>query len=109
MPLDHLGEFLEWEGMTHVMGFFSGLIEQRRAERNPDAGDIVSTAIDWKIDGEPVNDMELLNCLLLLFMAGLDTVASQSSYAMLHLATHSGDRQRIATDPGVIPHAVEEM
>jgi cytochrome P450 len=128
MPLDHLDDFLQWEdlilhtegigeevnarrleGMTHVMGFFSELIEQRRAERNPDAGDIVSAAIDWQIDGEPVNDMELLNCLLLLFMAGLDTVASQSSYAMLHLATHAGDRQRIATDPGVIPHAVEEL
>ena len=53
--------------------------------------------------------MDLLNCLLLLFMAGLDTVASESSYAMLHLATHSGDRQRIANDPAVIPHAVEEM
>ncbi len=128
MPLDHLDDFLKWEdlilhtqgigdevnarrleGMTHVMGFFSGLIEQRRAERNPDAGDIVSAAIDWKIDGEPVTDMDLLNCLLLLFMAGLDTVASQSSYAMLHLATHSSDRQRIATDPDVIPHAVEEV
>ncbi|MDT5045860.1 MAG: hypothetical protein QOG75_1713, partial [Mycobacterium sp.] len=106
MPIDHLDQFLEWEdmilhqegmgeevnakrleGMTHVMGFFAGLIEQRKAARNPDAGDIVSAAIDWKIDGEPINDMELLNCLLLLFMAGLDTVASQSSYAMLHLAT----------------------
>jgi len=128
MPLDHLDDFLKWEdlilhtegvgeevnarrleGMTQVMGFFSGLIEQRRAERKPDADDIVSAAINWEIDGEPVNDMELLNCLLLLFMAGLDTVASQSSYAMLHLATHSGDRQRIATDADVIPHAVEEL
>jgi cytochrome P450 len=128
MPIDHLDQFLEWEdmilhqegmgeevnakrleGMTHVMGFFAGLIEQRKAARNPDAGDIVSAAIDWKIDGEPINDMELLNCLLLLFMAGLDTVASQSSYAMLHLATHADDRRRIASEPDVIPRAVEEV
>jgi len=128
MPLDHLDQFLEWEdlilhqeglgeevnarrleGMTHVMGFFSGLIEQRRAERDPNADDIVTAAIDWKIDGEPINDLELLNCLLLLFMAGLDTVASQSSYAMLHLATHPEDRRRIATEPDIIPRAVEEL
>ncbi|BBY93377.1 cytochrome P450 [Mycobacterium gallinarum] len=128
MPVSHLDQFLEWEdmilhqegvgeevnavrleGMTHVMGFFASLIEQRRAERNPDAGDIVTAALDWKIDGEPINDMELLNCLLLLFMAGLDTVAMESTYAMLHLATHPADRRRIATDPEVIPRAVEEL
>lgn len=128
MPIDHLDDFLTWEdmilhqegvgeevnarrleGMTHVMGFFQGLIERRRAERRPDAQDIVSTAIDWEIDGEPINDLELLNCLLLLFMAGLDTVASQTSYAMLHLATHPGDRERIINEPSIIPHAVEEL
>ncbi|OBI19288.1 cytochrome P450 [Mycobacterium sp. E2497] len=128
MPIDHLDDFLGWEdmilhqegvgeevnarrleGMTHVMAFFQGLIEQRRAERRPDAHDIVSTAIDWEIDGEPINDLELLNCLLLLFMAGLDTVASQTSYAMLHLATHLDDRDRIVHEPNIIPHAVEEL
>jgi cytochrome P450 len=128
MPADHLDQFLEWEdlilhqeglgddvnarrleGMTHVMGYFSELIEQRRAERNSEAHDIVSAAIDWTIDGEPINDLELLNCLLLLFMAGLDTVAMESTYAMLHLATHPGDRERIVTDPDIIPNAVEEL
>lgn len=128
MPVDHLDDFLTWEamilhqegvgeevnarrleGMTHVMGFFQKLIEQRRAERRPGAQDIVSTAIDWEIDGEPINDLELLNCLLLLFMAGLDTVASQASYAMLHLATHHDDRERIINEPSIIGHAVEEL
>jgi cytochrome P450 len=128
MPADHLDQFLVWEdmilhqegigdevmarrleGMTHVMGYFSQLIEQRRAERNPEAHDIVSAAIDWKIDDKPINDMELLNCLLLLFMAGLDTVAMQSSYAMLHMATHPDDRRRIVSDPDIIPKAVEEL
>jgi cytochrome P450 len=128
MPSDHLDQFLEWEdmilhqeglgddvnarrmeGMTHVMGYFSQLIEQRRAERNADAHDIVTAAIDWEIDGQPINDLELLNCLLLLFMAGLDTVAMESSYAMLHLATHTEDRQRIVSDPSLIRNAVEEL
>ncbi|WP_156670806.1 cytochrome P450 [Mycobacterium sp. E136] len=128
MPVDHLEDFLAWEdmilhtegtgeeanakrleGMTHVMGFFQGLIEQRRAERDPNAQDIVTTAIDWQIDGQPINDLELLNCMLLLFMAGLDTVASQSSYTMLHLATHPQDRARIVSEPDIIPRTVEEL
>jgi cytochrome P450 len=128
MPVDHLDEFLEWEdkilhqqgvgeevnaarfeGMQQVMGYFAGLIGQRRAASDPDADDIVSKAIGWTIDGAPVSDGDLLNCLLLLFMAGLDTVASQLSYAMLHLATHPADRRRIAAEPEVIPRAVEEL
>ncbi|GAB5019074.1 cytochrome P450 [Mycobacterium avium subsp. hominissuis] len=128
MPVEDLDQFMAWEdkilhqkgvgeevnaarleGMTHVMGYFSGLIQRRREHRDPDADDIVSKAIDWTIDGAPVNDLELLNCLLLLFMAGLDTVSSQLSYAMLHLATHPEDRARIVAEPELIPKAVEEI
>jgi cytochrome P450 len=128
MPVDHLDQFLEWEdkilhqqgigeqvnaarfeGMQQVMGYFAGLIGQRRMASNPDADDIVSKAIGWTIDSAPVSDGDLLNCLLLLFMAGLDTVASQLSYAMLHLATHPADRARIVAEPELIPRAVEEL
>jgi cytochrome P450 len=128
MPVEDLEKFLAWEdiilhqsgvgeevnaarleGMGHVMGYFSNLIQQRRENRDPKADDIVSKAIDWAIDGEPINDLELLNCLLLLFMAGLDTVSNQLSYAMLHLASHATDRARLIAEPALIPKAVEEM
>jgi len=128
MPVEDLDQFLKWadkilhqtgvgeevnaarlEGMMDVMGYFSGLIQQRRDNRDPEADDIVSKAIDWTIDGEPINDGDLLNCLLLLFMAGLDTVSNQLSYAMLHLATHPADRARIVAEPELIPKAVEEL
>jgi Cytochrome P450 len=51
--------------------------------------------------GAPVNGS--------LFLAGLDTVAGQSSYMWLHLATYPPHRQRIVDDPASIPHAVEEL
>ena len=128
MPVEDLDKFMAWEdkilhqsgvgeeanaarleGMMAVMGYFSGLIQERRDNRNPDADDIVSKAIDWTIDGEPISDGDLLNCLLLLFMAGLDTVSNQLSYALLHLATHAADRARIVAEPELIPKAVEEI
>jgi cytochrome P450 len=128
MPVDKLDEFLKWEdqilhaegegeeliaarfaGMGEVINYFTTLIEQRRANPDPDADDIVSKAIEWTIDGEPISDGDLMNCLLLLFMAGLDTVASQVSYMMLHLATHPEDRARIVGEPELIPRAIEEM
>jgi cytochrome P450 len=128
MPVDELDNFLSLEdqifrpkasgdeglaerlaGMGEVIAYFTGLIEERRAHPDADADDIVSKAIGWTIDGEPIADADLMNCLLLLFMAGLDTVASQVSYMTLHLATHPDDRARIVADPSLIPRAIEEM
>jgi len=128
MPEDKLGEFMQWEdGVLHqdiesdpdhshrnaamgeIITYFMGLITERRANPDPEASDVVSEAIGWQIDGEPANDADILNCLLLLFVAGLDTVASQSSYMWLHLATHPQHRRRIVSDPAVIPQAVEEL
>jgi cytochrome P450 len=128
MPNEKLDEFLKWEdmilhqdeisdpdgalrygGMMQVQGYFAGLIAERRANPDPDAQDVVSAALRWEIDGKQVEDGDILNCLLLLFMAGLDTVASQSSYALLHLATHPADRQKLVDDPSRIPNAVEEL
>ncbi|MGH3492949.1 MAG: cytochrome P450, partial [Sciscionella sp.] len=128
MPMEKLDEFLVWEhmmlhqnsetdpdgeillaGMKAVQRYFAVLIAQRRARQDPDARDLVSAAATWEIDGAPIPDEDILNCLLLLFMAGLDTVAGEASYAMHHLATHRADRARIVDDPGLIPHAVDEL
>jgi cytochrome P450 len=94
--------------MMEVMGYFQGLITEKREHPESRGDDLVSHAIDWKIDGEPAKDEDILSCCLLLFMAGLDTVASQLSYTFFHLATHDEDRKRLVADPGLIPHAIEE-
>lgn len=128
MPAEKLDEFMEWEhmilhmnnetdpdrsirmaGMGKVMGYFAELIQERKANPDSQADDIVTNALGWQIDGKPVEDNDVLNCLLLLFMAGLDTVAAQLSYAFHHLATHAQDRQRLVDDPTLIPHALEEL
>lgn len=127
LPIEKLPEFLEWEtkilhvadddperkrameGMQQVGAYFHSVIAEKRANPELRGDDIVSNALDWQIDGEPAGDMDVLNCMLLLFMAGLDTVAAQLSYTLYHLATHPEDRRRIAEDPSRIPHAVEEL
>lgn len=128
MPRDKLEEFIVWEemilhqndvtdpdfairisGMQKVGAYFADLLAQRKENPDPDAQDIVTAALAWRIEGERPSDVDLLNCMLLLFMAGLDTVASQLSYTMLHLAAHPEQRRRIIDDPGIIPNAVEEL
>jgi cytochrome P450 len=95
-----------FQAMMEVMGYFTELITQRRAHPRQD---ILSTALTWNIDGEPVSDQDLLSFCLLMFMAGLDTVAMQLSYSMYHLAQHPADRERLAADPGLWPTAIEEF
>jgi cytochrome P450 len=92
--------------MNEVIGYFTVLIADRRA--NP-REDILSTMLSWKIDDVPISDEDLLAFCLLLFMAGLDTVASQLAYSFLHLAQNPDDRERIVADPGLIPSAIEEF
>ncbi|GAF43641.1 cytochrome P450 [Rhodococcus wratislaviensis] len=103
---DHSGMM---EAMSEVTTYFGKLIEQRRTDASTRGDDIVSAAVEWKIDGEPIPDPALMNCLLLLFMAGLDTVASQLSYIFSHLAESESDRARLLADPDLIPDAVEEL
>lgn len=89
-----------------VMQYFSELIDDRY--QNP-KDDLITEATTWTIDGEPVARQDLLSFCLLMFQAGLDTVASQLAYSFLHLATHPADRERIVVDPAIIPAANEEL
>jgi len=94
-----------YQAMQDVMAYFSELFERRRAEP---ADDLVSAALSWRIDGEPIPDADLLSMCLLMFMAGLDTVTAQLSWTYYHLAANPSDRERLVRDPALIPDAVEE-
>jgi cytochrome P450 len=95
--------------MRQVMGRFAEALAQRRAAPDPDATDILSHAARWRIDGEPAADPDILSCCLLLFLAGLDTVANQLSMGMAHLARTPSDRAALVEDPDRTPAAVEEL
>lgn len=128
MPMEEMSEFLAWvskamrgpnpedpngeeqvKAQFEVMQYMWKLIQERRENPDPDRRDIISEASDWRVDGEPPTDQELLLCCLTLFQAGLDTVNSMLSYFFYHLASHPADRDRIAEDFTTIPNAVEEM
>ena len=125
LPTGEAAKFMKWEdeilhlpadqdpdrlraytAMGEVTAYFSELIAERRREPRDD---LISEALTWKIDGEPIPPDALQSFCLLMFMAGLDTVTIQLSYSWWHLATHEEDRRRVATEPSVIPSAIEEL
>jgi cytochrome P450 len=128
LPQERLDEFLSWmedilhtpaeqdpvgtrrmTGMGRVYEVFAERVATLRADPETRGPDILSRAVTWEIDGAPIPDDQLMSFCLLMFMAGLDTVAAQLSYMVLHLATHPDDRRRLVRKPDLVPVAVEEM
>ncbi|MEV0586388.1 cytochrome P450 [Nonomuraea sp. NPDC050310] len=119
LPVERLETFLAWEdailhappapdrrearmaAMGEVSACFAELIRERRAEPRDD---LVSVAAGWDVPEE-----DLLALCLLLFLAGLDTVTAQLSFAFWHLSEHPAERAALVAEPARIPAAVEEF
>jgi cytochrome P450 len=125
LPVDGLEQFLAWEhdilhltadedpdrskaiaAMIAVQQYFGELLGRKRSEPGDD---LVTAALGWEIDGRPASQQELLDWCLLMFMAGLDTVSIQLSYAFWYLAGHPEDRARLVAEPALAAPAVEEF
>ena len=92
----HMG--LAGYGMQKVM--------ERRA--NP-GSDLISTIATAEVEGRLLTDEELLGMIMLLLLAGLDTVASMLGFFARFLALNPDRRQELIDDPSLIPNATEEL
>jgi cytochrome P450 len=120
LPQGRMPEFLSWaeqilhgvDGATRVaggkaiVGFLRSLFELRRREP---AEDFATLLVDAKVDGRPLNDDELIGMGVLVFVAGLDTVAAALGFDFNYLAANPGAQSELRTHPERIPNAAEEM
>jgi len=81
-------------------------IDDHRA--NP-RDDLTTYLLDIEIDGNHLEHEHVRGTMLLLLIAGIDTTWSAIGSSLWHLATHPDDLERLATDPDVMPYAVEEF
>ena len=89
-----------------VYGYFADfLAERRRAPRD----DLMSALVAAEIDGQRLSDEELLGFCLLLLIAGHETTTNLLGNAAVVLAQDRASRRRLAADPTLIGHAVEEL
>ncbi len=71
--------------------------------------DLISTLVSAEVDGERLEEFDLLMFCMTLLVAGNETTRNLLSHGALALATHPAQRAALAADPGRIPAAVEEM
>ncbi len=79
------------------------------ARRVSPRDDLISYLLSARIDGELPDDRQMHGMCMLLFAAGLDTVANSLSLSMEHLARHPELQDRLRREPHMIREAVEEL
>jgi cytochrome P450 len=93
-------------GGARVEKMLAVSMEQRKQNLGTD---LFSQIIQLRLDGNPLTDDEILAIYYQIFIAGLDSVMAMTTMMFRFLAGSPEHRQRIVTDPAVIPNAVEEM
>lgn len=96
------------KALDGVRGYWAGVVEERRGEATPRDGDIAAHLIRSTFGDRLLTDTEILDMLVVLTLAGLDTVRASLGYLFLHLANNPDDRERLVDEPDLIPLAVEE-
>jgi cytochrome P450 len=94
--------------LAAIRSYWEELLEDRRADPEPREGDLASHLLHAKFDERPLTDAEILDMLVVLVLAGLDTTRATLGYIFKHLAEHPEHRRRLVDEPELAPYFVEE-
>jgi cytochrome P450 len=89
-----------------IVAMLEEVIAERRAAPQDD---LISRLLASDVRGRSLSEEEMLGFSLLLFAAGLDTVANALSFTMNHLARDPALQAELREQPEQIPEAVEEF
>jgi cytochrome P450 len=93
------------EAAMHMLGYFSGLVADHRAHPRDD---LTAALLAAEIDGDRLDDVEILGFLFLMIIAGNETTTKLLGNAVYWLARNPDQRRLVAADPALIPRWVEE-
>jgi len=89
-----------------LLMYFAGVLAERRANPGPD---ILSTLVSSEIDGERLEEFDLLMFCMTLLVAGNETTRNLLSQGALALTENPGELAQLVADPALIPRSIEEM
>ncbi len=120
LPLDRREEFVEWglaimssydpdermKANMRVREYLKTVLDEREGGEGED---LLTRVANWRRNPRFESDEETLSMATLLFVGGLDTVASSLSYITHYLAQHPEQQARLRKDKDIIPKAAEEF
>jgi cytochrome P450 len=96
---EHIAAY-EW-----MRDYAASVIEERREEpRN----DLISHFSQAEIDGDRLDEREVLLTTTTLIMAGIESLGGFMSMLALNMADHAAARRECVADPGLLRNAIEE-
>jgi cytochrome P450 len=123
LPLDQADRFLNWKrGLMQagdgerraaagadLTGFLTEQLNARQGKPAPAERDVIGILLESRVDGRPLSHDEALDTLVLLFMAGLDTLVTVAGFSFRFLAENPDHRRRLAASPALAADAAEEL
>jgi len=121
--IDEMFHFDPVQGMVNDVAFLArvrvyeyllDLVTRHKADPESFGDDMIKVLIGAEITNEDgstrsLNDKELVEFSLLLFVAGTETVLRLLGNAVVVLAANSAQRAELAADFSLIPNAIEEL
>ncbi|GLS32018.1 Cytochrome P450 [Mesorhizobium albiziae] len=89
-----------------VLAFIDELAAMRRKEP---VDDFMTFIVQAEVEGRPLTDEEVRGIGVLLFVAGLDTVAAAIGFDLAYLARNLKDQELLRSEPNRIVIAAEEL
>lgn len=91
---------------AEMSAYFLTMIERRRREAKDD---LISALLNAQIDGQHLNQQELLGFCILLLVAGNETTTNLIGNAFLCFDEHPEVMEQLRAEPALIPEAIEEV
>jgi cytochrome P450 len=94
------------EGRLKMTDFFRSLLEERR---KAPGDDLVSVLLESEVDGERLDEVDILAFCFLLVLAGNETTRNAISGGLWALCEYPAERARLQADMSLLDSAIEEI
>jgi cytochrome P450 len=97
-----------WARLAVLELFLYAAFLARKRRKNP-AGDVYSSLVNGRLDGDALERLTLSMNFFLLIIAGNETTRNALSGGVQTLCEHPDQLARLRADPSLMPSAIEEM
>ncbi len=93
------------QAAANILAYFHELVAER--EKQP-RDDLTGALLEAEIEGDRLSPREILGFLFLMIVAGNETTTKLLGNAVYWISKNPGEREKLRSDPGLIPRWVEE-
>jgi cytochrome P450 len=94
------------QARIELFTYFGDMVTERRARPTDD---IVSVVANGRVEGEPLQALELLSYYFLLVVAGNETTRNAMTGGLLAFLEHPAEWAKLRANPALVEPAVEEI